>query len=118
MEVEEEEGGVRSRLPMTGEGRRVRERVVTPGVWPGGGGGGREWGAGDEEQEAGEGDEALVAGGGRVGESSNGPGWFRDRFLPCPASSPPAPPPPVRAVVVAITMTWGSATVVRLARWS
>lgn len=63
-----EEEGVRSRPPMTGEGRRVRERVATPGA--GTGGGGREGGAGEEE-EGGEGEEG--AGAGRAGERSNCP---------------------------------------------
>lgn len=113
-----EEEGVRSRPPITGEGRRVRERVATPAAWTGGGGG-SEGGAGEEE-EGGEGETGLPAGGGRAGESSNWPERVSDRLLPGPASSPLAPPPPLppaMAVVVAMTITafWGSATVVRLA---
>lgn len=109
---------------MTGEGRRVRERVATPGAWTGGGG--SLGGAGEEEEEGGEGEAGFPAGGGRAGESSNCPEWVSDRLLPGPASSalatPPPPRPPVvmAAVVVAMTITafWGSATVVRLPRWS
>lgn len=41
---EEQEEGVRRRLPMTGDGSRVRDSVVTPGV--GGGAGGEEEGGG------------------------------------------------------------------------
>ena len=115
-----EEEGVRSRPPITGEGRRVRERVATPAAWTGGGGG-SEGGAGEEE--GGEGEAGLPAGGGRAGESSNWPDRVSDRLLPDAASSPLAPPPtppplpPAMAVVVAMTITafWGSATVVRLA---
>lgn len=44
---EEDEEGVRSRPPNTGEGRRVRERVGTPGTWTGVG---REGGLGEEGQ--------------------------------------------------------------------
>lgn len=76
---------------MTGEGRRVRERVATPGAWTEGGG--SEGGAG-EEDEGGEGEAGLPAGGGTAGESSNWPEWVSDRLLPGPASSPLAPPPP------------------------
>lgn len=104
---EEQEEGVRRRLPMTGEGRRVRESVVTPGV----GGGG----AGEEEEG---GDEGLVVGGaGRAGDRSNCPELVSDRLRPGPASSPLLAPPPVTAEVVAMTITafCGSATVVRLA---
>lgn len=116
-EVLEEEEWVRSRPPMTGEGRSVRESVATPGALTGDGGGGREGGAGEEEV-GGEGEADLAAGGGRAGESSNCPDRVSDRLLPGPASSPIAPPPPAMAVVVAMTMRafWGSATVVRLAR--
>lgn len=117
-----EEEGVRSRPPMTGEGRRVRERVATPGAWTGGGG--REGGTGEEE-EGGEGEVGPPVGAERAGESSNCPEWVSDRLLPGPASSPPPPPPPcpplpAMLVVVAMTSTafWGSATVVRLPRWS
>lgn len=104
---------------MTGEGRRVRERVATPGAWTGGG---SEGGAGEEE-DGGEGEAGLPVGGGRVGESSNWPERVSDRLLPAPASSPLPPPPPlppVMVVVVAMTMSafWGSATVVKLARRS
>lgn len=83
---------------MTGEGRRVRESVVTPGA------------AGEEEEG---GDEGLVVGGaGRAGDSSNCPELVSDRLRPGPASSPLVPPE-----VVAMTMTafCGSATVARLA---
>lgn len=119
-----EEEGVRSRPPMTGEGRRVRERVATPGAWTEGGAG-SEGGVGEDE-DGGVGEAGLLAGGGRAGESSNWPERVSDRLLPGPASSPlaPLPPPPPRppamAVVVAMTITafWGSATVVRLAWWS
>lgn len=102
---EEQEEGVRRRLPMTGDGSRVRESVVTPGV---GGGAG-------EEEEGGE-----EGGAGRVGDKSNCPEWVSERLRPGPASSPLAPPPPPFATVevVAMTMTavCGSATVARLAR--
>lgn len=110
-EVFEEEEWVRSRPPMTGEGRSVRESVATPGALTGDGGVG-------EEEVGGEGEADLAAGGGRAGESSNCPDRVSDRLLPGPASSPIAPPPPAMAVVVAMTMRafWGSATVVRLAR--
>lgn len=120
---EEDEDEVRSRPPMTGEGRRVRERVATPGAWAGGV---RDGGAGEEDEdkeEVGEGGDGLLAEGARAGESSNWPERVSDRLLG-PASSPlgpPAPPPPpVIAVVVAITITafWGSATVVILPHWS
>lgn len=96
--LEEDEEGVRSRPPMTGEGRRVTESVVTPGALTGGGEQGRAGGAG----EAG-----LVAGGGRAGESSSCPERVSDRFLPAPASSPLAPPSPLplAMAVVAMTMT-------------
>lgn len=57
-EVVLEEGGVRSRPPMTGEGRRVRERVATPGAWTGGGG---SVGGTGEEEEGGEGEAGLPA---------------------------------------------------------
>lgn len=108
---------------MTGEGRRVRERVATPGAWTGGGG--SEGGAGEEE-DGGEGEPGFLEGGGRPGESSSWPERVSDRLLPGPASSPLPPPPPppplppVMAVVVAMTITafWGSATVVRLPRRS
>lgn len=103
---EEQEEGVRRRLPMTGDGRRVRERVVTPG----GGGGGA-----GEEEDGGEG--ALEAGGAeREGDRSNRPELVSDRLRPGPASSLD-PPPPETAEVVAMTMTafCGSATAARLA---
>lgn len=99
---EEQEEGVRRRLPMTGDGSRVRESVVTPGA-----GGG----AGEEE-------EALVLGGpARAGDRSNCPELVNERLRPGPASSL-GPPPPVTAEFVAMTMTafCGSATVARLAR--
>lgn len=102
---EEQEEGVRRRLPMTGDGRRVRERVVTPG---GGGGAG--------EEEAG-GEVALEAGGAeREGDRSNRPELVSERLRPGPASSLDAPPPET-AEVVAMTMTafWGSVTAARLA---
>lgn len=101
---EEQEEGVRRRLPMTGDGSRVRESVVTPGV---GGGAGEEEDGGEE------------GGAGRVGDKSNCPEWVSERLRPGPASSPLAPPPPplVTAEVVAMTITavCGSATVARLA---
>lgn len=112
-----EEDGVKRRPPITGEGRRVSERVVTPGACTGGGG--REGGAGEEEEVGGEGEVGLMPGGGRAGESSNCPEPVNDRLLRKPASSalatPPPPPSPVMAAV-AMTMTafCGSATVVRL----
>lgn len=56
-EEEEEEEEARSRPPITGEGSRVRESVVTPGVWEG-------------KEQGGEGEEGLLGGGGagRPGE--------------------------------------------------
>lgn len=103
---EEQEEGVRRRLPMTGDGRRVRESVVTPGA---GGGAG-------EEEEGGE--EALVlAGPARVGDRRSCPEPVNERLRPGPASSL-GPPPPATAEAVAMTMRafCGSATVARLAR--
>lgn len=114
---EAEEEGVRSRPPMTGEGRRVRERVATPGAWTGGGGG-RAGGVGEEEEDGGEGEAGLPAGGGRAGESRSWPERVSDRLLLGPASSPLAPPPVVAAVAMTMTAFWGSATVVRLPRRS
>lgn len=89
---------------MTGEGRRVRESVATPGTWTGGGG--REGGVG-EEDEGGEGEVGFAAGGGIAGERTSCPEWVRERLRPCPASSTltPPPPPPPMAAVVAITIT-------------
>lgn len=125
--VLEEEEGVSSRPPMTGEGRRVRERVATPGACTEGGG--REGGAGEEEERW-EGEAGLPAeGGGMAGESSNWPERVSDRLLLCVVSSdvappppppPPCPPLPPMAVAVAMTITafWGRATVVRLPRRS
>lgn len=108
MEVEVlEVEGVRSRPPMTGEERRVRESVATPGACTGGGGGRRAGGAGEEEEE-GVGEAGLAARGWTVGESSNCPERVSDKLLPGPTSSPLAPsppPPPAMAVVVAMTMT-------------
>lgn len=125
---EEDEEGVRSRPPITGEGRRAREREATPGACEGGG---REGRAGEEEdkEEGGEGEEGLLGGRVRAGESTSWPEWVKDRFLLGPASCPPgspAPPPPlpplppVIAVVVAMTINafCGSATVVMLLHWS
>lgn len=89
---------------MTGEGRRVRESVVTGG------------GAGGEEEEGGE--EAVVLGGpGRAGDRSSCPELVNERLRPGPASSL-GPPPPATAEAVAMTMTafCGSATAARLAR--
>lgn len=103
---EEQEEGVRRRLPITGDGSRVRESVATPAA--GGGAGGEE-----EEEEDEEGEEALVPGGpGREGDRSNCPELVKERLRPGPASSL-GPPPPVMAEVVAMTMTafCGSATV-------
>lgn len=104
-----DEDGVRRRPPMTGEGRRVRESVATPGACSGGAGGGRGEGAGGED-EGGEGEAGWAAGGGSVGESSSClVDWLNDRLLAGPVSSPPplappAPTPPAMAVAVAMRM--------------
>lgn len=76
-----EDGGVRTRLPMTGEGRRVSDRVGTLGACPGGGG--RQ---GEEDKQGGDGEAGFPAGGG--GDSSN-----RPQLILCPASSDLHPPP-------------------------
>lgn len=105
-----DEEGVRRRLPMTGEGRRVRESVATPGACSGGAEEAREDGAGEDDKGGGE-EAGWPAGGGSVGESSNCLGWVNDRLLAGPASSPPSPPlappaptPPAMAVAVAMRM--------------
>lgn len=112
-----DEDGVKSRPPMTGEGRRVRERVATPGACTGGGG--REGGTGEEVEDGGEGEVGLTAAGGRAGESSNWPEPVNDRLLLRLGSSPLAtPPPPPSPAMAAVAMTMSpfcvSATVVRL----
>lgn len=103
-----DEDGVRRSPPMTGEGRRVRESVATPGGCSEGAGGATEEGT-DGEHEGVEGEAGWPAGGGSVGESSNCLDWVNDRLLAAPASSPPSPPlappaptPPAMAVAVAM----------------